>query len=203
MIEIDLKSESPQEAPDSAGDVQEARVGLGWGILLDVSYRNKSTMVICIAGFCTNFVTGEPHALFFHFTPHRGLLHQRGRGQGQGVLGVLMLGLSGLALGLLASWARDGLLMSSDQRNFYSSCYSFLKGLSQFLTGYISDRIGRKGPIAGGLVRLVCSLRPCIVLHTLEHPLAVGVIWTRVCSLRPCIALHTLEHPLAVGVIWT
>ena len=57
--------------------------------------------MICVAGFCTNFVTG-------------------------------------LALGLIASWARDGMHMSSDERNFYSACYSFLKGMSQFLTGHIS-----------------------------------------------------------------
>ena len=64
-----------------------------------------------------------------------------------------------LALGLLSSWARDGLQIGADMRNFYSSCYAFLKGLSQFLTGYISDRVGRRGPIAGGLVRPSDRLR--------------------------------------------
>jgi hypothetical protein len=56
---------------------------------------------MCVAGFCTNFVTG-------------------------------------LALGLLVAWARDGLHLSSDARNFFASCYAFLKGLSQFASGHVS-----------------------------------------------------------------
>jgi hypothetical protein len=53
---------------------------------------------------------------------------------------------TGLALGLLAAWARDGLHLSSDARNFFSSCYSFLKGLSQFASGHVSGAASCSSP---------------------------------------------------------
>uniref|UniRef100_A0A7S1SG99 Major facilitator superfamily (MFS) profile domain-containing protein n=1 Tax=Tetraselmis chuii TaxID=63592 RepID=A0A7S1SG99_9CHLO len=58
---------------------------------------------------------------------------------------------SGLAWGLLLAWARDGLGMDGAQRNLASACYESLKGMSQFLAGLLSDRVGRKWPMAVGL----------------------------------------------------
>lgn len=59
---------------------------------------------------------------------------------------------TGMAWGLIASWARDGLGIGGRERDFFTGCYSFLKGFSQLLAGLISDRIGRRAPMAAGLI---------------------------------------------------
>jgi MFS family permease len=58
---------------------------------------------------------------------------------------------TGMAWGLISSWARDGLLIGGRERDFFTGCYSFLKGLSQFGAGLLSDKIGRRAPIVVGL----------------------------------------------------
>eukprot|EP00873_Tetraselmis_striata_P039874 jgi/Tetstr1/460138/TSEL_005454.t1 len=71
---------------------------------------------------------------------------------------------TGLAWGLLLAWARDGLGMDGAQRNLASASYEALKGVSQLLAGLLSDKIGRKWPIAtmdlqfGHLVIAACLM---------------------------------------------
>jgi len=65
---------------------------------------------------------------------------------------------TGLAWGLLLAWARDGLGMDGAQRNLASASYEALKGVSQLLAGLLSDKIGRKWPIAVGLLVAAAGL---------------------------------------------
>ena len=65
---------------------------------------------------------------------------------------------TGMAWGLMASWARDGLGVGGRERDFFTGAYSFLKGLSQLLAGLVSDRVGRKGPMSAGLIGGAASL---------------------------------------------
>ena len=57
---------------------------------------------------------------------------------------------TGLAWGLIATWARDSMGLGGRERDFFTACYSFVKGLSQLLAGMISDKIGRKAPMCLG-----------------------------------------------------
>jgi hypothetical protein len=59
---------------------------------------------------------------------------------------------TGMAWGLIASWARDGIRIGGRERDFFTGCYSFLKGFSQLVAGMISDRIGRRAPMSAGLI---------------------------------------------------
>ena len=65
---------------------------------------------------------------------------------------------TGMAWGLIASWARDGLGVDGRERDFFTGAYSFLKGLSQLFAGLASDRLGRKAPMLLGLVGGAASL---------------------------------------------
>ena len=59
---------------------------------------------------------------------------------------------TGLAWGLMATWARDVMGLGGRERDFFTACYSFVKGLSQLLAGMVSDRVGRKTPMCLGLL---------------------------------------------------
>ena len=58
---------------------------------------------------------------------------------------------TGMAWGLLASWARDGLGMSGQKRDAFMAAYSFCKGFSQLFAGILSDKVGRRWCITVGL----------------------------------------------------
>lgn len=57
-----------------------------------------------------------------------------------------------VAWGLMSVWARDQLGLSGRERDFFTGCYSFMKGFTQIASGLMSDRIGRKLPISFGLI---------------------------------------------------
>ena len=59
---------------------------------------------------------------------------------------------TGMAWGLLASWARDGLGLGGARRDAFMGAYSFLKGFSQLAAGVFSDRVGRRWPMSVGLL---------------------------------------------------
>ena len=59
---------------------------------------------------------------------------------------------TGMAWGLLASWARDGLGVGGARRDAFMAAYSFLKGFSQLAAGVASDRVGRRWPMSVGLI---------------------------------------------------
>jgi MFS family permease len=63
-----------------------------------------------------------------------------------------------VAWGLMSVWARDQLGLSGAERDFFTGCYSFMKGFTQIVSGVASDKIGRAGPIAFGLIGGAVSL---------------------------------------------
>ena len=65
---------------------------------------------------------------------------------------------TGMAWGLLASWARDGLGLGGARRDAFMASYSFLKGFSQLAAGIFSDRVGRRWPMSVGLLGGAASL---------------------------------------------
>ena len=65
---------------------------------------------------------------------------------------------TGMAWGLLASWARDGLGVGGARRDAFMAAYSFLKGFSQIFAGVASDRVGRRWPMSVGLIGGAASL---------------------------------------------
>ena len=65
---------------------------------------------------------------------------------------------TGMAWGLLASWARDGLGVGGARRDAFMAAYSFLKGFSQIAAGVASDRVGRRWPMSVGLLGGAASL---------------------------------------------
>ena len=65
---------------------------------------------------------------------------------------------TGMAWGLLASWARDGLGIGGTRRDAFVAAYSFLKGFSQLAAGVFSDRVGRRLPMSVGLLGGAASL---------------------------------------------
>ena len=88
------------------------------------TWGNRSTLLMCAAGFVANLTTG-------------------------------------LAWGLILVWARDVLELDAAQRNTVTACYSFIKGLSQVGTGALSDRVGRRLPVAAGLAVTGAALLVC------------------------------------------
>ncbi|KAG2442164.1 hypothetical protein HYH02_009652 [Chlamydomonas schloesseri] len=70
--------------------------------------------------------------------------------------GLLSNALTSLAWGLLLAWARDdpSLRVPGPGRNLLASAYSFLKGLTQLLSGGVSDAagVGRRPPVVLGLL---------------------------------------------------
>ena len=57
-----------------------------------------------------------------------------------------------VAWGLMSVWARDQLALTGRQRDVFTACYSFMKGFTQIGSGMLSDKIGRKTPMAFGLI---------------------------------------------------
>ena len=57
-----------------------------------------------------------------------------------------------VAWGLMSVWARDSLGLTGRERDFFTACYSFMKGFTQIAAGTLSDTIGRRRPIAYGLI---------------------------------------------------
>ena len=102
---------------------------------------------------------------------------------------------TGVAWGLLLAWARDSLGLSGGQRDFVAASYSLVKGLSQLVTGPLSDWGGRRRPLALGFVinaggLLVSALAPqvaggsssaarfqCLVLGSVILGLGTGLVY--------------------------
>jgi len=63
-----------------------------------------------------------------------------------------------VAWGLMSVWARDQLALTGRQRDVFTACYSFMKGFTQIGSGMLSDKIGRKTPMAFGLIGGAISL---------------------------------------------
>lgn len=63
-----------------------------------------------------------------------------------------------VAWGLVSVWARDQLGLTGNERDFFTGCYSFMKGFTQIVSGLMSDKIGRKLPISFGLIGGAISL---------------------------------------------
>jgi hypothetical protein len=82
---------------------------------------------------------------------------------------------TGLAWGLIATWARDVMGLGGRERDFFTACYSFVKGLSQLLAGMMSDRIGRKAPIILGLLGGAAALLVAAVGAGWRGRVSVGV----------------------------
>ena len=82
---------------------------------------------------------------------------------------------TGLAWGLMATWARDAMGLGGRERDFFAACYSFVKGLSQLLTGIMSDRIGRKAPMCLGLLGGAAALLVAAVGAGWRGRVSVGV----------------------------
>ena len=122
---------------------------------------------------------------------------------------------TGVAWGLLLAWARDGLGLTGGQRDFVAAAYSLVKGLSQFVTGPLSDWGGRRRPLvmgfaanAAGLV--VSALGPralssdpagrfaCLVLGSVIIGLGTGLVYP---TLAAAIGDHCLpeERGTCVG----
>lgn len=124
-------------------------------VVLDTVLRNKSTAAICVAGFAANLVTGVllfPHGCAGHLQSHprvptasHATIHGGGRCGCFAALSCVSSATNyslnttradvpspnaGLAWGLIATWARDGLRFNADARNFAASCYSLPKGLA-------------------------------------------------------------------------
>ena len=57
-----------------------------------------------------------------------------------------------VAWGLMSVWARDQLGLTGRERDFFTGCYSFMKGFTQIASGLMSDKIGRKLPMSFGLI---------------------------------------------------
>ena len=57
-----------------------------------------------------------------------------------------------VAWGLMSVWARDQLSLTGHQRDVFTACYSFMKGFTQLGSGMLSDKVGRKAPMAFGLI---------------------------------------------------
>lgn len=110
---------TPQSAQPPAAWRRELQGMLAEAFALTAG--NRSTAVMCLAGFVTNLLTG-------------------------------------LAWGLVLAWARDSLGLFASQRNLLAASYDFTKGLTQFLTGVISDRLGRKAPVCLGLLLNAAAL---------------------------------------------
>ena len=60
-------------------------------------------------------------------------------------------------------------------RDFFTACYSFVKGLSQLLAGIMSDRIGRKAPMCLGLLGGAAALLVAAVGAGWRGRVSVGV----------------------------
>lgn len=82
---------------------------------------------------------------------------------------------TGLAWGLMATWARDAMGLGGRERDFFTACYSFVKGLSQLLAGIMSDRIGRKAPMCLGLLGGAAALLVAAVGAGWRGRVSVGV----------------------------
>lgn len=63
-----------------------------------------------------------------------------------------------VAWGLVSVWARDQLGLTGNERDFFTGCYSFMKGFTQIVSGLMSDKIGRRLPISFGLIGGAISL---------------------------------------------
>lgn len=63
-----------------------------------------------------------------------------------------------VAWGLMSVWARDSLGLTGRERDFFTACYSFMKGFTQIASGTLSDTFGRRWPIAAGLMGGAASL---------------------------------------------
>ena len=122
---------------------------------------------------------------------------------------------TGVAWGLLLAWARDGLGLSGGQRDFVAAAYSFVKGLSQFVTGPLSDWGGRRRPLVLGFAAnaaglMVSALGPralgpdpagrfaCLVLGSVVIGLGTGLVYP---TLAAAIGDHCLpeERGTCVG----
>ena len=121
---------------------------------------------------------------------------------------------TGVAWGLLLAWARDGLGLSGGQRDFLAAAYSFVKGLSQFVTGPLSDWGGRRRPLVLGFAAnaaglMVSALGPralgpdparrfaCLVLGSVVIGLGTGLVYP---TLAAVIGDHCLPEERGTSV---
>ena len=74
------------------------------------------------------------------------------------IAGIITNTLTGLDWGIVTQWYKNTQGMSKDQVAGASLAYSITKGVSQFITGFLSDRLGRREQIAFGLLTNAAAL---------------------------------------------